>query len=40
MVCLSIKLPGDPAALEDHTGHNKTSEDFGYYDENMCLVLG
>ena len=39
MVCLSIKLPGDPTAGEYHAGYKKTSEDFRYYDKNVCLVL-
>ena len=39
MVCLSIKLPGDPTAGEYHHQHKKTSKDFRYY-KNVCLVLG
>lgn len=33
------KLPGDPTAGEYHAGYKKTSEDFRYYDKNVCLVL-
>lgn len=39
MVCLSVSSPGDPTAGEYHAGYKKTSEDFRYYDKNVCLVL-